>query len=209
MTDSSDPDGRGPLRDDTEPGHPNHELLELVTERLILREITQNDLATLIPVYQSHTAPEVESDPAYVLKRLTHEWRVLETLGTHHTLALFERQNMTTGDGPLPVTEFSGEPVGVLDYMDESPQAHIPWLGLVMVRADHLGHGIAGETLETLFAYGESLGWTRIGTGVPESDRDAFSFLAHFGFHEAGRSDGPIPGQPDGTLLILERTLGH
>lgn len=178
---------------------PDRALLELVTDHLRLREVMRDDLAALLPVYDSHR-PDPAKDPAEReerLRRLVHEWRVLETLRTHHTLAIYRRDE----------DDAFGAPVGVLDYMDESPHTHVPWLGLVVVDAAHTGEGIAREALEALFAYGASLGWTRIGTGVPDEDATSRAFLAHFGFVETGHVPGPVPGEAAGALTVLERSL--
>lgn len=185
---------------DAEVDHPGRELLEILSDTLVLREAIASDLPELLPVYRSHEADGDHADHGHALRRLVHEWRVLETLKTHHTLAIYRR---TDAAGP------GGEPIGVLDYMEESPQTGIPWLGLIMVHRSHLHQGIAREALQTLFAYGASLGWTRLGTGIPLSDLEARSFLEHFGFAEVGRTTGPVPGQEDaGALAILERALG-
>lgn len=185
---------------DAEVDRPERELLEIVTDTLLLREAIRRDLPDLLPVYRSHEPPGNDADPDYLLRRLVHEWRVLETLQTHHTLAIYRR---TDADAP------DARPVGVLDYMEASPQSGVPWLGLVMVHRENLHRGIARETMEALFAYGESLGWTRLGTGIPVGDLSARAFLEHFGFVEVGRTTGPVPGQEElGALAVLERALG-
>ena len=44
----------------------------------------------------------------------------------------------------------AGDPVGVLDWLEENPADGRPWIGLVMIRADAQGRGFGTEAAEAL-----------------------------------------------------------
>ena len=81
-----------------------------------------------------------------------------------------------------------GNRVGLLDWMDENPNDGSPWIGLVMIHADHQRRGLAAETIGGLAEHGRAAGWTRLREGVIEGNEAGMALALGVGMREVERS---------------------
>ncbi len=76
----------------------------------------------------------------------------------------------------------SGEPVGVLDWMDENPSDGMPWVGLLMIRADRQRQGLATEAFERLAVLLRDRGARVVRAGVMERNAAGRELAGRLGF---------------------------
>lgn len=86
--------------------------------------------------------------------------------------------------------------VGVLDFMEESPGDGLPWVGLLMVHAEHQGRGYAREALGALLERGRKRGWRALRVAVLRHNRAGLAFARRLGFQEVGASSSAPDGDP-------------
>jgi hypothetical protein len=110
------------------------------TERLVVRPPEPDELQALLEVYASNpgylalTEGSAGEPGRYDLGMLERDV-TLAGLTPGRTLAgLFLRA--------------SGELAGVVDWMDENPEDRMPWIGLLMIRADRQHQGLATEAFD-------------------------------------------------------------
>jgi RimJ/RimL family protein N-acetyltransferase len=82
----------------------------------------------------------------------------------------------------------SGEPVGAMDWVERHPERDIPWLGMLMLHADHQRQGLGREALEGLAVHGRSRGWKALGAGCLSDDGRARAFLTACGLAQTGET---------------------
>jgi RimJ/RimL family protein N-acetyltransferase len=82
----------------------------------------------------------------------------------------------------------SDEPVGAMDWVERHPERDIPWLGMLMLHADHQRQGLGREALEGLAVHGRSRGWRAMGAGCLSDDSRAGAFLTACGFVRSGET---------------------
>jgi RimJ/RimL family protein N-acetyltransferase len=100
----------------------------------------------------------------------------------------------------------TGECTGVLDWMDENPSDGCPWLGLVMVHADHQRLGLATEAVGGLAAHGRRSGWARLREGVLEENTGGLALARRLGMREIDRRPHKIAAG-ERTLVVFELRL--
>ncbi len=169
------------------------------TRRLVLRELGPDDLEGLLPVYLSngdflatHEGSGGEAG-GYDLSMLERDWYLGTMQEGHHQLGIYLREG--------------GEPVGWIDYLEQSPTDGMPWLGGVMVDARHQRRGIGDEAVRGLLAHvAREHGWTRIRAAVDEDDTRAQGFARHLGFLPVARRERHGP-QGTTVMDVLELQL--
>jgi GNAT superfamily N-acetyltransferase len=107
------------------------------------------------------------------------------------------------------VLSSSGEPVGAMDWVERHLERDIPWLGMLMLHADHQRQGLGREALEGLAAQGRSRGWPALGAGCLADDARARAFLTACGLVQTGEtSHGFAAGTRPVALWWLELAPG-
>lgn len=99
----------------------------------------------------------------------------------------------------------SGEPVGVLDWMDENPSDGMPWVGLLMIRADRQRQGLAIEAFEGLAALLRDRGARAVRAGVMERNAAGWKLAGRLGFGPV--STTAIRSTSEEEVVVLERRL--
>ncbi len=112
-------------------------MLQLESERLFLREATESDLRTLLPVY------------------LTNRQFLLWSNLSEYDLAASQRDLkevwQTPGRCLLGIyRKNSDEAVGVADFLEHNPADGFPWLGLLIIHGAQQGQGLGRETYQRL-----------------------------------------------------------
>lgn len=102
--------------------------------------------------------------------------------------------------------EASGELVGVLDWMEENPSDGVRWVGLIMIRADRQGQGLASEVFEALAERLRAGNARAVRTAVIERNPPGRAFARRLGFQEISRPRVRLPSDED-EVIVLERLL--
>jgi len=116
-------------------------MLELMAERLQIREITADDLAALLPVYLSNPAFVEQNEGSegeigrYDLDRWQRDWHILQMMPGSHRLGCYLKMDHT--------------PVGFLDFLEEHDDGY-PWLGTLVIQKDYQRQGLGSETFHCL-----------------------------------------------------------
>jgi RimJ/RimL family protein N-acetyltransferase len=167
------------------------------TERLVLEPVADGDLAELHAVYASN--PEylaMTEGPPGELGR--------------YDLGMLERDvaiaRLTPGRQLLMVRlGATGAIVGLLDWVDESSSDGYPWLGLVLVHADHKREGLATEAIEGLLAELANAGVEAIRAGVLPGNEAGEGLTAALGFEVV--EERPFRSSAADHVTVLERRL--
>jgi RimJ/RimL family protein N-acetyltransferase len=167
------------------------------TKRWVARPARAEDLARLLPVFQSHPDYLAKwgglQGPAMDLGRLLSDWEALERLGGHGAYCLEHK-------------EAPGEVAGLVDFLLTNPSRGIPWVGLLMVHRRLQGQGLGKEALAGFLEEGRRQGWTCVGTSFPESDGRAWALARSLGFRPVARIPRLVAGRWE-TVVVVETNL--
>jgi RimJ/RimL family protein N-acetyltransferase len=90
--------------------------------------------------------------------------------------------------------------------MDENPNDGVPWIGLVMVHAEHQRRGLGAEALRGLADHGRDHGWTRLREGVLGGNDAGMALARALGMREVERKPHRIAAG-DCELAVMELAL--
>ena len=96
--------------------------------------------------------------------------------------------------------------VGLLDWMDENPNDGSPWIGLVMIHADHQRRGLAAEAIAGLAEHGRAAGWPRLREGVIDGNDAGMALALALGMREVERKPHRIAAG-ECELAVMELAL--
>lgn len=108
-----------------------------------------------------------------------------------HVAGVFDRQ--------------TGEPVGVVDWLDENPSDGKPWVGLLMIRADRQGRGLASETFAGLAEQLRARGLASVRAAVSERNPAGRSLARSLGFEPVSTRRARTPSRDE--VVVFERSL--
>jgi RimJ/RimL family protein N-acetyltransferase len=168
------------------------------TERLLVRELEEDELEAALEVHASN--------PAYL--ELTEgsggePGRYdLDMLGRDLALARATPGRHLAG---LRLKE-EGELVGVLDWLEEHPSDSMPWVGLVMIRADRQRQGLASEALAGLAGRLQAGGARAVRAGVIARNEPGRALADRLGFEPLSTTVKPMASEE--TILVVELSLG-
>jgi RimJ/RimL family protein N-acetyltransferase len=152
-------------------------MLELVTTRLQIREITADDLDALLPIYLSNPTFVEQNEGSegeigrYDLDRWQRDWHILQMLSGSHRLGCYFKSDLT--------------PVGFLDFLEEHEDGY-PWLGALVIAKASQRRGLGSEAFHGLVEYvRQERTWTILRAGVKAANEDGVAFLNHLGFQIA------------------------
>ena len=149
------------------------------TLRLTAAEVTGDDIGVLLEVHRSNqgyldlTEGSGGIAGAYDRGMLERDLALSAMTPGRHTCTLRLR------DG--------GACVGLLDWMDENPNDGTPWIGLVMIHADHQRRGLAAEAIAGLAEHGRAAGWPRLREGVIDGNDAGMALALALGMREVER----------------------
>ncbi len=174
-----------------------HKAKPVESERLVLRELREGDLPAVLPVYLSNPQYlELTEGSAGEPGRFD-----LEMLQRDFALAELEPGRVFAGiwakDG--------GEPLGVLDWLEENPRDGQPWIGLLLIRADRQRQGLASEAFAALV---RERGWPLVRAAVIERNAAGLAVTRRLGFEPIGETTRRLATGPE-RLILLERRLGE
>ena len=172
--------------------------LDLVTERMTIREATEHDVDGLLAVALSnpgftghHEGSDGEPgrfDRGMLERDLAVGWMD----PARHPLALRDRSN--------------GRVIGWADVLEEHPRDLVPWIGLLELHADVQRQGYGREAVAALVVWARERGVPALRLGVDEGNAAAFAFWQSLGFRvvderERVGAQGPL------RVSVLELSL--
>lgn len=168
------------------------------TARLTAAEATEDDVAELLdvhlsnPAYLDLTEGSGGVPGAYDRGMLERDLALAAMTPGRHTTVLRLRAG--------------GACAGMLDWMDENPNDATPWIGLIMIHADHQRRGLGAEAIAGLAEHGRSCGWTRLREGVIEGNDAGLALALAAGMREIERRPHRIAAG-DCMLSVMELDL--
>ena len=169
-------------------------MFELESQRLCLREVAEDDLPDLLPIYLTHTEVMQASNDSqgetmqYDLERLHHDWEQVQSTPGEYMLGIYLKE--------------TGEAVGVARYLERNPADGAPWLGTLFIHRAYHRQGLGTEAFNRLVEYfREEKGWTMLRLAVWKYNPSGRAFWQHLGFKIYD------PGRDTGQMLCLERQL--
>jgi RimJ/RimL family protein N-acetyltransferase len=123
---------------------------------------------------------------------LRADWESARDTDGRHMLALRDRE--------------TGEPVGVLEYLEINPNDGHPWIGLIMVSAGRQREGLAAEAMEAVCNL-IGLNWASpIRLGVIDENHAGLALAVALGFEPYGETVQDI-GAGDRRVVLMQRRL--
>jgi RimJ/RimL family protein N-acetyltransferase len=168
------------------------------TARLVAAEVCEEDISELLDVYLSNpdylelTEGSGGVAGAYDRGMLERDLAMSELTPGRHTAVLRLR------DG--------GACVGVMDWVDENPNDGTPWLGLIMIHADHQRRELGTEAIAGLTDHGRRAGWTRLREGVIMGNEAGMALAVAAGMREIERKPHRIAAG-ECELAVMELAL--
>jgi RimJ/RimL family protein N-acetyltransferase len=168
------------------------------TERLVIRELREEDLEAVLPVYTSNPGYVALTEGSggepgrYDIDMLRRDFVVAQMTPGRTMAGIFLKEG--------------GESVGVLDWMEENPADGKPWLGLLIIRADRQRHGFASEALDAFVERLRARGVRTVRAAVVERDEGARAFARRLGFEPI--SSAALRMTSTEKVIVLERRLG-
>lgn len=163
--------------------------LMLETERLVIAEVTEDDVDGLLAVALSN--PDFTGD---------HEGSAGEP--GRFDRDMLERDLavawMDPARHPLVIRHKNdrGRVVGWAEVLDEHPRDLVPWIGLLEVHGQEQRHGYGSEAATALLGWARARGATALRLGVDEGNTSGCAFWQAFGFRPVDERERVGPSGP-------------
>jgi RimJ/RimL family protein N-acetyltransferase len=175
-------------------------MIELESERLLIREMTADDLEKVLPVYLSNPdfLQQMEGSEGeagrYDLARWQRDWHIAQMMPGRHTLACYLKE--------------TGEAVGYVEFLEEHDDG-APWIGVLTIHSAHQRQGPGTEAFRRLIEhFREEYGWSLIHVGVLEQNEAGLGFAKHLGFQPIRRLASRMSGGVQ-QFVVCERSLNE
>ncbi len=175
-------------------------MIELESERLLIREMTADDLEKVLPVYLSNPdfLQQMEGSEGeagrYDLQRWQRDWHIAQMMPGRHTLACYLKE--------------TGEAVGYVEFLEEHDDG-APWIGVLTIHRAHQRQGLGTEAFRRLIEhFREEYGWSLIHVGVLEQNEAGLGFAKHLGFQPLRRLTSRMSGGVQ-QFIVFERSLNE
>jgi RimJ/RimL family protein N-acetyltransferase len=176
-------------------------MIELESERLQLREMAEEDLPLVLPVYlsnpdflQQQEGSEGEAG-RYDLERWQRDWAISQMMPGSHWYGCYLKAN--------------DEAVGFIAYLEENEDDSKPWLGALTIHKAYQRQGLGSEAFYRLIDYFRHYyGWSLLRAGVLESNQAGRAFLQHLEFQPVKEGLKQFPGG-DQRFIVFERSLAE
>lgn len=173
--------------------------LTLETERLVLTEVTEDDVDGLLAVALSN--PEFTGDHEgsagepgrFDRDMLERDLAVAWMDPARHPLVLRHKGH-------------SGRVMGWAEVLDEHPRDLVPWIGLLEVHRQDQRHGYGSEAVTALLAWARAGGAPALRLGVDEGNASGFAFWQRLGFLEVDQRERVGPWGPV-RVTVMEMRL--
>jgi len=152
-------------------------MLEIVTDRLEMRETVADDLEVLLPIYLSNPTFVEQNEGSegeigrYDLDRWQRDWHIQQMLPGSHRLGCYLKEDLA--------------PVGFLDFLEKHEDGY-PWLGSLVIDKGSQRRGFGSEAFQGLIDYARENkacpSWTTLRAAVKVVNEEGLAFLTHLGF---------------------------
>lgn len=178
-----------------------NQVLRWETDRLQIREVEARDLEDLHAVFASNAdflwlrENIAATNAGYDLTALSHYW---------------EHAALDPGRYVLSVCAKQGGPaIGLVDFVDQSPADGMPWIGLVVIHADHQRRGVGSEAVMAVTAHLQLQGHSAVRMAVLEDNEAGKEFARSLGFKDYETSLTPTGGMPRLVVLLELHLAPH
>ena len=167
---------------------------QIQTDRLVIRALEDEELAEFLSVYLSNQEylALVEGsggEPGHYDLEMLQRDVALARLTPGRVVAGMRRKT-------------SGDPVGILDWLDSNPSDGYPWIGLVLIDAARQRQGLGSEAVEGLLT---ETGWPAVRAGVIERNAAGLALVRRLGFAEIGSTEQKLTVGAE-RILLYERS---
>jgi RimJ/RimL family protein N-acetyltransferase len=172
-------------------------MVELESERLLLRDALADDLLVLLDVYLSNPDFVRMNEGArgeqgyYDLEMLQRDWQIVQITPGGSMVGIWLKE--------------TGEAVGMAQFLDENPDDGMPWLGALQIAGPFHRRSLGTEAFACLADhFREDRGWTTLRLGVRSQNAPALAFWRQLGFTSIGGA-GAI--NANAAFVVLEHHL--
>ena len=170
---------------------------EFETRRLVVRDLQEGDLDAALSVYLSN--PEylaltegARGEPGrYDIEMLQRDYVIARATPGRHMAGVFLKTD--------------GELVGLLDWLEANPSDEKPWIGLLMIRADHQRQGVASETFDGFAGQLRADGLESVRAGVISRNSVGRALMHRLGFEPIATTTMRMASEEE--VVVLERRL--
>lgn len=153
--------------------------MQLRTRRLVLDEVTDEDLDQLTEVRRSNPDHLARTEgtagqPGLFDRSKLERDLAVAALDPH-------RESLAIRTGP------DEPPIGLLEVLRRHADDHRTWIGSLVLQRDHQGQGLGREVVAAVIEWADRHGTTPVRAAVDEDDRAARGFLEAVGFGEVER----------------------
>ncbi|MFC7393824.1 GNAT family N-acetyltransferase [Scopulibacillus cellulosilyticus] len=154
-------------------------MIELKSERLLIRDIGEEDLKEFLDVYLSNPdfVQTMEGSKGrsgyYDLEMFQRDWHIAQMTPERHMLGISLINEQI--------------PIGLIDYLGENPSDGYLWLGLIMIHNDYQHRGYGKEAFCRLVKHFDAIGKELIRIGLRDQVHD-LDFAKKLGFKEVSNS---------------------
>ena len=160
-------------------------MIELESKRLLIRELTADDLPAALEIYMSNTEFRQQMEGSegeagrYDLERFQRDWHIAQMMGRYTSGAYLKQ---------------SGVAIGYIEYIEENDDGK-PFLGTLTIHADYQRQGFGTEVFERLaLHFREDNGWTVLHCGILAQNKPGLAFARHLGFQPYKQISSRISG---------------
>ena len=176
-------------------------MIELESERLLLREMTEEALPLVLPVYlsnpdflQQQEGSEGEAG-RYDLERWQRDWYIAQIMPGNHWLGCYLKAQ--------------DEAVGFIGYLEEHEDDGKPWLGALTIHKAHQRQGLGTEAFHRLTGYfRQEYRWRVLRAGVLEQNAAGLAFARSLGFQQVAEGLKRFSGGEQ-RFIVFERSLAE
>ena len=144
------------------------------TARLELHRASEHtDMDALLEVFNSN--------PQWIAATNDHAG---QTRYDRSDVEMFLWQATMREDGACLEARVAGQqwPLGVVAWIAPHPRDRCPWIGCIVLRADHQRRGLGSEVLRAVERLLASAGWERVRASPPLAQPSAQAFLESLGY---------------------------
>jgi RimJ/RimL family protein N-acetyltransferase len=150
-------------------------MIDIASERLVIREITEDDLAVILSVLMSD--PEhlrrqegSEGEPGrYDMERWQRDWSIGQMMPGRHMLGCYLKA--------------SQEAIGYVEFMEEVDDG-MPWFGMLLIHMQYRRQGFGSEAFQRLMMlFRTEYQWPLLRAWVATANDAGYAFAHHVGFH--------------------------
>ena len=173
-------------------------MLSLVTARLVVADVREEDLDGLLavalsnPAFTGHAEGSDGVPGLFDRGMLERDLAVAALDPARHPLAVRRRDDDRV--------------VGWADVLEEHPRDRVPWIGLLELHADVQRQGYGREAALALAGWARDRGAPALRVGVDEGNDVGHAFWTSLGYVEVDRRERRVPSGPL-AVAVLELRL--